>query len=119
MHMRMPTLHADRLSELAAAAVLPIIISDNWALPFHQLINWNDIAIVIAGSPTSVRNPQHQRWNLVPDVERLGSLLSSFSQEEVCERRARLFDIYHRYLKGPEEWARALSEIESQSPPMV
>eukprot|EP00966_Prymnesium_polylepis_P199076 4613176-Prymnesium_polylepis.1 len=38
-----------RFSELAASAVLPITFND-WALPFHQLIDWHAIGIVLNAS---------------------------------------------------------------------
>ena len=38
-----------RFSELTASAVLPITFND-WALPFHQLIDWHAIGIVLNAS---------------------------------------------------------------------
>ena len=94
-----------RFSELAAAGVLPIVLSDGWALPFEQLIDWSRL---------SIRVPQS-------NVSSVLGRLSTLSHREVCQRRAELYDAYHTYLKGPKEWAHAMVQLDLQSsePPHV
>ena len=84
-----------RFSELAAAGVLPIVLSDGWALPFRELIDWDSIAL---------RVPEGE-------VASVPSMLSHLSLDEVCARRLRLFDVYHRYLADPGSWARLFALI--------
>lgn len=31
---------------------------------------------------------------------------------DICERQKRVYDVYHKYLAGPEQWIRAVNEID-------
>ena len=84
-----------RFSETLAFGVVPVIISDDWALPFEEIIDWSKASLRVAET----------------ELHRLPGLLAKLSLDQVCELRRRVFTIYHRYLAGPEQWNRALEEI--------
>jgi hypothetical protein len=89
------SLFSYRFSELAAAGVIPIVLSDGWAFPFSQLIDWSELALV------------------VPEANPAAALamLSNMTLHDVCKRRVRLYDTYHEWLKGPEQWLAALARL--------
>lgn len=73
-----------RLLEVMSAGVIPVIFSDYWVLPFQEIINWDDIAIRIDES----------------DISQTVPILRSFSSEDICAMRARVLDVYLKYLSS-------------------
>ena len=55
-------------------------------------------------SPATPRTPQ-------AELASIPARLSALSLDDVCRRRLALFDVYHRYLKGPAQWEAAISEV--------
>ena len=83
-----------RLVEAMSSGAIPVIIADEWALPLTPLINWTDISFVV---------PERR-------VETLEQVLSSVSEQQVCEMRQRMVSIYERYMANAEGHVRGLVE---------
>lgn len=84
-----------RLTEIMAAGVVPVVVADNWALAFEELIDWSRVALVV-------------REN---DTASIPRRLAAFSTDEVCAMRRRAFRTFHRYLRSPVEWTAAIETI--------
>ena len=84
-----------RFAEVLAAGLIPIVVSDGWELPFGNLIDWGELAIVVPESR----------------VATLPRLLSNWTLRRVCEVRIRAFDAYTRYLATPERWVAGVEAI--------
>ena len=84
-----------RLSEVLAFGVVPVVIADDWALPFEEIIDWSQIAL---------RVREHE-------LEKLPSLLAATPLDTVCAMRGRVFDVYHKWLRGPAQWDAAVTHI--------
>jgi len=84
-----------RLVETMAFGVIPVIISDDWVLPFEELIPWPSLSVRVREA----------------DLAQLPAILHAIPLEEVCAMRMRAFDTYHRYLRTPREWNRGMEEV--------
>ena len=84
-----------RLVEVMASGLVPIIISDDWALPFEELIDWESVALLVG------ENALHT----------IAERLENLSLPTVCDMRLRAYDVYKRYLATPKQWARAIESI--------
>ena len=84
-----------RFFEAMAAGLIPVVLSDSWALPFAELIDWSDVAI------------------LVPEARLHGipSILANMTLHQVCAMRMRVHAVYEEYIKEPERWAKAIETI--------
>ena len=80
--------HTYRLLESLAAGAVPVIISDDWVLPFHEEISWSTCAVFVL-----------QRRVL--DVPRI---LRAISDEEVEKRETACAHIQDSYFS---EWTYA------------
>ena len=87
-----------RLTEIMAAGVVPVIVADDWALAFDELIDWSRISVVV-------------REN---DTASIPTMLAAFSVDAVCAMRRRAFRTFHRFLRSPVEWAAAIETILKQ-----
>jgi hypothetical protein len=77
--------HSYRLMETMAMGVVPIILSDGWSLPFEDILDWSEFSIRI----------QADALTTIPDV-------IAAHAETACEMRAKVYDVYHTYLKDPD-----------------
>ena len=84
--------HTYRLLESLAAGAIPVIISDDWMLPFHDEISWVTCAVFI---------PQHR----VLDVPRI---LRAISDEEAGKRATACAQIQDSHFS---EWTYASAAI--------
>lgn len=84
-----------RLTEIMAAGVVPVIVADDWALAFDELIDWSRTSVVV-------------REN---DTASIPAMLAAFSVDAVCAMRRRAFRTFHRFLRSPVEWAAAIETI--------
>lgn len=84
--------HTYRLLESLAAGAVPVIISDDWVLPFHEEISWSTCAVFV---------PQRR----VLDVPRI---LRAISDEEVEKRETACAHIQDSYFS---EWTYASAAI--------
>jgi hypothetical protein len=87
-----------RLTEIMAAGVVPVIVADDWALAFDELIDWSRTSVVV-------------REN---DTASIPTMLAAFSVDAVCAMRRRAFRTFHRFLRSPVEWAAAIETILKQ-----
>jgi len=76
-----------RLLEVLSAGAIPVVISDNFVLPFDSLIEWRRCLFVF---PTS------QMHRIVPT-------LRSLSTEEIEHRRQYCLFIYHDFLMDDDK----------------
>jgi len=79
--VRGDALFSYRLLEVMSAGVIPVIFSDNWVLPFEEIINWDKFSIRINES----------EWSTT--VTRLRSI----PEKDVILMRKRVFGVYKTY----------------------
>lgn len=89
------SLFSFRFSEVLAAGLIPIVVSDGWELPFADLIDWSEVAIVVPEA----------------EVHTVPQLLANWTLSRVCKTRVRAYEVYTQYLASPERWVRAVEEI--------
>eukprot|EP00933_Yihiella_yeosuensis_P038287 TRINITY_DN32228_c0_g1_i1.p1 TRINITY_DN32228_c0_g1~~TRINITY_DN32228_c0_g1_i1.p1 ORF type:complete len:372 (+),score=54.18 TRINITY_DN32228_c0_g1_i1:146-1261(+) len=70
-----------RVFESLSFGTIPVILADDWLLPFDEIINWQEIAVIVK---------QHA-WTTVPE------LLRSISASERCLMRKRGLEIFKKY----------------------
>ena len=75
-----------RLLEAMSFGCIPIILSDNWVLPFHRLIDWS----------SCVLRPRED------EIAGCVTLLKSMTDEEVLLRKRRVLEIYQIYFSSLE-----------------
>jgi len=76
-----------RLLEAMSFGCIPIILSDNWVLPFHRLIDWSSCAL----------RPRED------EIAGCVTLLKSMTDEEVLLRKRRVLEIYQTYFSSLEK----------------
>ena len=87
-----------RLMETLAAGAIPVILSDDWILPFSELVEYDRFAVVLA----------EQEWPTLVDQ------LRSISDEQQCLMREEGFRVFHEYFNGPSEHISTLLAIHAQ-----
>lgn len=75
-----------RLLEAMSFGCIPIILSDNWVLPFHRLIDWSSCSL----------RPRED------EITACIALLKRLSDQEVLERKRRVLRIYEAYFSSLE-----------------
>lgn len=78
---------SDRLLEVLSAGSIPVIISDNYVLPFDTLIEWRRCALVF---------PSSQMHRIVPTLRTLDT-------EEVESRRDYCLFVYREFLENDDK----------------
>jgi hypothetical protein len=73
--------------------VIPIIISDDWVLPFEDVINWSQVSVRLSEL----------------ELESLPAKLASMTIERVCQMRKNAFEAYRRYLESPAAWEAGIA----------
>ena len=75
-----------RLLEAMSFGCIPIILSDNWVLPFDRLIDWSSCTL----------RPRED------EVVACATLLKRLSDEEVLDRKKKVLQIYETYFSSLE-----------------
>jgi hypothetical protein len=83
--------------QVMAFGVVPVVVSDDWALPFEEVIDWGALSLRVREDDA--------------EFERLPSRLASVSINRLCTMRGYVFDTYHRFLRSPKEWNTALADV--------
>jgi len=85
-----------RFSEVLSAGCIPIVYADGWVMPFtRSVVDWTKIAVII---------PQrHVRQTL--------QYIEDMPDEEICERRLRAYDVFHKYVKDGKGRVDAILKI--------
>lgn len=83
-----------RLVEGLSFGTIPVILADNWVLPFPDLLDWRQFAIIIA---------EHD-WKQVP------SILREVDTEKRCAMRKLGLEAFHKYLGTLEANVKGLFE---------
>ena len=84
-----------RFVETLSFGVAPVIVADDWVLPFEEIIDWRRIAL---------RVPER-------DLGSLPQRLAVLPLSEICAMRVRAFEVYHAYLQSPARWNDAFGVI--------
>lgn len=69
-----------RFSEVLAFGIVPVVIADDWALPFDEIIDWDKASLRVRE-----RELQH-----------LPAMLEALPLDKVCEMRQYAFEVYRR-----------------------
>mmetsp|Transcript_17850 Transcript_17850/g.23361 ORF Transcript_17850/g.23361 Transcript_17850/m.23361 type:complete len:264 (-) Transcript_17850:29-820(-) len=67
-----------RFAEVLSYGAIPVIYADGWVLPFSEILNYSEFAVVISER----------------DYARTREILERYSKEERCKMRTRAYDIY-------------------------
>ena len=86
-------LYSMRAFEAMSMGVIPIIISDDWVLPFEEVINWSQVSVRLSEL----------------ELESLPARLASMTIEQVCQMRKNAFEAYRRYLESPAAWEAGIA----------
>ena len=86
-------LYSMRAFEAMSMGVIPIIISDDWVLPFEDVINWSQVSVRLSEL----------------ELESLPARLASMTIEQVCQMRKNAFEAYRRYLESPAAWEAGIA----------
>ena len=85
--------HSYRLMETMAMGVVPIIMSDEWALPFEDILDWSEFSIRV--------------W--LDDIHRLPSIVAEH-RDNACNMSRRVFEMYHRYMANATQIMKGIQE---------
>jgi hypothetical protein len=80
-----------------AFGVLPVIISDDWVLPFEEIIDWPALSIRVRDDDT--------------ELLRIPKRLAAMPLDSLCKMRGHAYDIYHQFLRSPKEWSEAMAKV--------
>ena len=79
-------LYTYRLLEVMSAGAIPILLADDWVVPFHtNVVNWTDIALII---------PQKEAQNVI-------NYINAISRKQRCIMRQNGYHMYQKYLSTP------------------
>ncbi|VDP09828.1 unnamed protein product [Heligmosomoides polygyrus] len=84
-----------RFLESLRLGCIPVVLSDDWILPFDEIIDWSAAAVVVPEDSVL----------LVPDV------LYTYTAERIYQMKQRGFFIYYRYFSSVEKIAITALEI--------
>lgn len=75
-----------RFVEVMSGGAIPVLYADDLVLPFEEVIDWREIAVLIPENETN----------------RTREILSAISDEERCRMRQKMMQVYERYIKSGE-----------------
>lgn len=82
-----------RLMEVMATGSIPIIISDQWVLPFESFLNWKEFSIIIK----------------FEELERLPIIIKN-NMVNYHDMSNKCFEIYHKYFKNGDAIMKGIEE---------
>ena len=82
--------------------VVPIILSDEWALPFEDILDWDEFSIRVAFS----------------DMAKLPDIIAEH-RGRACGMSARVFDVYHQYMANGTQIMGGIEATMRRSPPTL
>ncbi|KAJ1349410.1 hypothetical protein KIN20_004972 [Parelaphostrongylus tenuis] len=84
-----------RFLEALRFGCIPVVLSDDWILPFDEIIDWSEAVVVIPEADVL----------LVPDI------LYTYTPQDIFQLKQRGFYIYYRYFSSVEKIAITALEI--------
>jgi len=69
-----------RFSEVLAFGIVPVVIADDWVLPFDEIIDWDKASLRVGER----------------ELQNLPAMLEALPLDKVCEMRQYVFEVYHR-----------------------
>ncbi|KAK6029777.1 exostosin family protein, partial [Ostertagia ostertagi] len=84
-----------RFLEALRLGCIPVVLSDDWVLPFDEIIDWSAAAVIVP----------EDNVLLVPDI------LHTYTPERIFQMKQRGFFIYYRYFSSVEKIAITALEI--------
>jgi len=72
-----------RITESMQAGAIPVILADDYVLPFQEFLDWKTFSVIV---------PQ-AHWQYVPEI------LKSITPEEINFLRKNLYFVYHNYFR--------------------
>jgi hypothetical protein len=85
--------HSYRLMETMAMGVVPIIISDDWSLPFEDILNWAEFSISVP----------------LANISHLPTIVEDH-RGRACEMSDQVFQVYHQYMANGTQIVRGIDE---------
>ena len=67
--------------EIMAMGTVPVILSDEWSLPFEDILDWTEFSVRVQLS----------------DIGNLPAVLDNYTREDACSMSSRVFEVYHKY----------------------
>eukprot|EP00746_Dinoflagellata_sp_MGD_P132159 gnl/MRDRNA2_/MRDRNA2_65885_c0_seq1.p1 gnl/MRDRNA2_/MRDRNA2_65885_c0~~gnl/MRDRNA2_/MRDRNA2_65885_c0_seq1.p1 ORF type:complete len:407 (-),score=47.72 gnl/MRDRNA2_/MRDRNA2_65885_c0_seq1:71-1255(-) len=84
-----------RLTESLSFGAIPVILANNWVLPFESLIDWSEMSVVVNEA----------------DYLKVPSILQDIGSAKRCEMRRRGKEMFDKYLRDLEGNVRGMMEI--------
>jgi hypothetical protein len=85
--------HSYRLMETMAMGVVPIIISDDWSLPFEDILNWAEFSISVP----------------LANISHLPTIIEG-NHGRACDMSDQVFQVYHKYMANATQIVRGIDE---------
>jgi hypothetical protein len=74
-----------RFTEILASGGIPIVLADDWMLPFRpELVHWDECIILLPENESGLKMLKH---------------IAPITVSERCERRKKCYDIYRNYME--------------------
>jgi len=88
-------LHSYRLTEAMRANAIPVILADNYVLPFSEKILWEEFSIFV---------PQSDMMNIPAIIQRI-------DDERLAHMRERLAEVYEKHFASFEQMIDTVLDI--------
>lgn len=83
--------HSYRLFETMAMGVVPVIVSDEWSLPFEDILDWSTFSIRVSEA----------------DIPKLREIMEQH-KPRACSMSERVFSVYHQYFRDADAVVRGV-----------
>jgi len=87
-----------RLVECLSFGAIPVILADNWVLPFPDLLDWREFAVIVAEQ----------------DFKKVPAIMRGLDADTRCKMRKVGLDAFHKYLGTIEANVKGLFDTLAQ-----
>ena len=84
-----------RLLEVMCAGAIPVILSDDWVLPFSEIIDYSQFAVIV----------EEKNYDTIMQT------INAMSEEEILSKRRLTLQVYDTYFESFEKQIATLMEI--------